>query len=772
MNERDTERPQRNEDERAGQLAGSPPAQPENDHHGGAVRFAPNFSVYVLPPDSVCLYSEDRKFFLHGALYCALASRIGAGERRDAIVRTLAGEFPAAEIEEALKRLHDRRFVVTADGADGPAAAYWASLGLKPETATENLAKVRVRVQATGPVGATELVAALRTFGVHVVERAGDLNVVVVNDYLDGRLAEINNDQLAHKKDWLLVQPSGIFPLVGPIFSPGKSACWTCLADRMKWNRQIRAFLDRKEARCVASTPLGTNLLGRSGIELAALEIAKAIGSGFRTDLGDHLVSLDLMGSAVVRHYVPARPQCPSCGSKQLRDPERTPIPIRLRAGGKFVITSGGYRSMAPAETVARFRKHVSPLTGVVSRLERIKSDQPLDASFLARHNFSPRPETVEALQSGLIGDSYGKGSTAEQGEASALMEAIERYCGMFQGDEIRVTRRFTDFAAGEAILPNDILHLSEAQYGRYSDDAASCEHGAQRRFDPAVETEWSPVWSLRDECFKYVPTGLLYFFHEGPGSNRLAADSNGCASGNTIEEAILQGFLELVERDAYAIWWYNRLPCPGIDLDNAGDSYLRDLQLQFAAMGRPVWALDITSDLGIPVAVVASHWTEGEREYIEFAAGAHFDQRIATLRAMTELNQFMAIAHMQRLAGGGDVGDRGELQPLPVRKHPYVLPRGKARARRGPIAQLANLDRREQVLACVKLVKRFGMDFLVLDQTRPDVEVPVVRVIVPGMRHFYPRFAPGRLYDVPVRLGLRKRPVREADLNPIHPRS
>ena len=41
-------------------------------------QFAPNFTVYVLPPDVVCLYSEDRKFFLHGELYCALASAIGA----------------------------------------------------------------------------------------------------------------------------------------------------------------------------------------------------------------------------------------------------------------------------------------------------------------------------------------------------------------------------------------------------------------------------------------------------------------------------------------------------------------------------------------------------------------------------------------------------------------------------------------------------------------------------------------------------------------------
>src|ERR1700759_1166539 len=43
------------------------------------VRFAPNFTAYVLPPDVVCLYSEDRKFFLHGELYCTLVSAIAKG---------------------------------------------------------------------------------------------------------------------------------------------------------------------------------------------------------------------------------------------------------------------------------------------------------------------------------------------------------------------------------------------------------------------------------------------------------------------------------------------------------------------------------------------------------------------------------------------------------------------------------------------------------------------------------------------------------------------
>jgi len=759
---------QRGDGGHPGQVTGGDPAPVSSQH--AELRFAPNFSVYVLPPDAVCLYSEDRKFFLHSALYCALASRIGAAERRSDIVRALSGEFPRDQIDEAFKRLLDRRFVVPVGSADGAAAAYWASLGLRPETAAENLGKVSVQIQSIEAAGETELAAALRELGVRVVDRPADLSVVLVGDYLDGKLAAFNNERVAQKQDWLLVQASGIFPLVGPIFSPGKSACWTCLADRMKWNRQIRAFLDRKDARCVAVSPLAENVLADSAIGLAAVEIGKAIASGFRTDLHRHIVSLDLMGSSVARHYVPLRPQCPSCGAKEARDPARPPSPIRLRVGGKVIMTSGGYRSLPPAETVARHRKHVSPLTGVVSHLERIKSEQPLDASFLAKHNFSPRPETVEALESGLIGDSYGKGSTAEQGEASALMEAIERYCGMFQGNEIRTVRRFVDFPAGDAIHPNDILLLSDAQFGHDTADESCSEEGMHRRFDPAVETEWSPVWSLRDERFKYLPTGLLYFFHEGPGSNQISADSNGCAAGNTIEEAILQGFLELVERDAYAIWWYNRLRCPEVDLDKLGDSYIRDLRTAFAAMDRSLWVLDVTSDLGIPSVIAVAHWTEDSREYIEFAAGAHFDLRIAALRAMTELNQFMAIDRMRRR--GADVVDQDGSDALPLRKHAYVRPHGKAPARRVQFAKFASLDRRDQVLACVKLVKRFGLDFLVLDQTRPDIEVPVVRVIVPGLRHFYRRFGPGRLYDVPLKLGLRKRPVPEAELNPLHPRT
>jgi oxazoline/thiazoline synthase len=734
------------------------------------LQFAANFSVYALPPNAVCLYSEDRKFFLHGELYCALAAAIGkAGKSVRELVSKLEQDFPSDKIEEALQRLLERRYVVVASRTSaGTAAAYWASLGLSPEAAAANLQKCRVRVQSIDVQGATELNSALRELGVRVVTRSPDLTVTLVNDYLEGRLDELNREHLSEQTPWLLAQPSGIFPLVGPIFRPGTSACWTCLTDRMKRNREVKALLDREQARCVAVSPLARHTLGKSGIELAAIEIAKAIATDFRTELRDHIISLDLSGATIVKHYVAARPQCPVCGRKKLRDPRRAPAPLELGAGSKLVMTSGGYRTVPPRSTVARFRKHVSPLTGVVSRLERINADLPLNTNWYAAHNFSAPAKTVHQLRAGLSGGSFGKGSTAEQGEASALMEAIERYSGIFQGDEIRVMRRFTDFPPGDAILPNDVMLFSDAQYqrGHEPSSAAHDSHQVPSRFDPSAKVDWSPVWSLRDHRFKYLPTSLLYFFYRGPGA--FHADSNGCAAGNTIEEAIVQGFLELVERDAYAIWWYNRLQRAEADLGQLDDSYIRDLQAQLAEAGRRLWVLDVTSDLAIPTFVAITHWMQNGRENIEFGSGAHFDARIAMLRALTELNQFLSIGLM-----GGGSGEKSSLDgstPLRLEDYPFLTPRDNAMVQPGGISKFGRLGASEQATACVGVAKQLGLDFLVLNQTRPDIDVPVVRVIVPGLRHFYRRFGPGRLYDVPVKLGLRDRTLPEDELNPIHP--
>ena len=218
-----------------------------------------------------------------------------------------------------------------------------------------------MRVESIDVQGAAEFSSALSNLGVRVVDRSPDLTVTLANDYLEPRLAELNRQRVSDRTPWLLVQPSGAFPLVGPVFRPGNGACWTCLFDRMIRNREIKGFLDRGGARPVAVSPLARNTLGQGAIQFAALEVAKAIATGFRTELNDHIISHDLLGSTVAKHYVATRPQCPTCGSKKLRNLRRAPAPIELGAGAKLVMTSGGYRTVSSRATVARISQACEP---------------------------------------------------------------------------------------------------------------------------------------------------------------------------------------------------------------------------------------------------------------------------------------------------------------------------------------------------------------------------------------------------------------------------
>jgi ribosomal protein S12 methylthiotransferase accessory factor len=204
------------------------------------------------------------------------------------------------------------------------------------------------------------------------------------------------------------------------------------------------------------------------------------------------------------------------------------------------------------------------------------------------------------------------------------------------------------------------------------------------------------------------------------------------------------------------------------VDLNAFEDSYVQDIRTQFADAGRKLWVLDVTSDLGVPTYVAIMHWMQNGQENIEFGSGAHFDPRIALLRALTELSQFLAIGLM-----GGGSGEKSSLDgttPLHLEDYPFLQPATRAIVCPDLGLPVPRDNTREQVDACVEIARRAGHDFLVLDQTRPDVEVPVARVIVPGLRHFYRRFGPGRLFDVPVKLGLRNEPLPEQELTPFLP--
>jgi oxazoline/thiazoline synthase len=451
--------------------------------------------------------------------------------------------------------------------------------------------------------------------------------------------------------------------------------------------------------------------------------------------------------------------------------------PPELRSVRTSWNDDGGYRSVSPEETFAQLEHHISPITGIISRLDPLlrESGSPLITSYMADHNFVRIDSDLFFLEHVQRSRSGGKGKSEIQAKVSAVCESIERYSGLYQGDEVILRARLADLGPA-AIHPNEIMLISERQYGDRGlwNGMGSRFAIIPRPFDPAMEIGWSPVHPVLGGEPRYIPAACCYYSYADKHNELFTvADSNGCAAGATREEAAYQGLMELVERDAVALWWYNRLRRPGVDLESFGDPYLIELQEYYGTIHRDLWVLDLTSDLGIPTFTAISRRTDKKAEDIVFGFGAHLDPKIALLRAVTECNQILPIVFF----ASPDAPDSYHGDALAVRwwktatieSDPYLVPDDTVPKKKlGDYPNLRSGDLHEDLLHCARVLRRKGLEALMLDQTRPDTDLPVVKMFVPGLRHFWARFAPGRLYDVPVEMGLRAGALEEHELNPF----
>ena len=737
---------------------------------------APHLAFYVLDDYNVILRSETFETALHGNCYPDLLPHLDGGRSRREIVALLAAKHPAIDVQTALVSLAFSGYAVSAEFAmKRETAAFWSALGASPRWAEERLAAARIAI--TGDSG--RLGVRLRKMGLRPTADAPTVSVLVCADYLEAEHAAVNRRHLASGLPWMLLQPFGLPSLFGPVFRPGDGGpCWECMAFRLRTTREVASFVRRVGAD--PALPVVDGAAFTDAVHgLAAAEIAKWVVLGDLSPVHEHAVSFDASWLETAQHAIGRRPQCRACGDQSLFRPDRSPAPVRLRPSPKPVRNSGGLRSVSPERTLADYRHLVSPVGGIVTRLQRISdAADPWLHVHMAGNNPILKARSLGSLLDGVRLPSAGKGSTPQQSEASALCETIEGFSGMFMGDEIRLTRRFSDFVAAgadDAIHPNEVQLFSDRQFDRAEQShsgavGTSPAFRVPARFDPDAAVSWSPVWSLTQGRHRFLPTSLLYF--GGPAEREDAsyclANSNGCAAGNTLEEAILQGFLELAERDSVAIWWYNRLRRPEVDMDSFGDEYLAQARARYGAWQRELWMLDLTGDLGIPVFVAVSRRTDGEDERILYGFGAHTDPRIAALRAVCELNQMLPAFHARDPEL--DNAPLGEwLRDARIAGHCHLAPDPGAAVRGRTDHPVPDTeDVRDDIEYCRALIEKEGLEFLVLDQTRPDIGMPVARTIVPGMRHFLQRFAPGRLYDVPVEMGWCDSPVAEADLNPF----
>ncbi|MFD9128499.1 TOMM precursor leader peptide-binding protein [Kitasatospora sp. NPDC059571] len=743
------------------------------------IGFKRHFTPYVVAGEGLYLVSERGVSVVDGTLAQALAPLLDGTRTAEQIGAALDGTVPADRVRSAVDRLRAGGYLADGARVEDPSGAAWFEMaGLDGAAASAALHTARVRVEVYGDLDPQPFLDALAAAGVSASPDA-EFTVALTEDYLHPGLAERDREARASGRPWLLARPVGSIVWVGPVFVPGPAddpsatGCWECLAHRLSANRQSLSYLQHRLGQDGPISTAGAQFaptLG-TGAQLAALEAAKWL-AGVRP-AEPVVLTLDTVLLETERHRLVRRPQCAACGDAGLME-RRQLAPVAFESRPKAFTADGGHRSASPEDMLEQYRPQLSPITGVVTSLVPAGRTPTGLRVYVSGQNLSRRSGDLRQLRTGLRALSCGKGRTDVQARASALGEAMERYSGVFQGDEARRTASFRELGDA-AIHPARTLLYSDRQYAERDrwNARPSMFNTVPERFREDERIEWSPAWSLTEQRTRWLPTMSLYYGYRHRNGFFAAGDSNGCAAGTSFEDAALQGFLELVERDAVALWWYNRVRRPAVDLDAFGDPYVDRLREVYHGLHREIWALDLTSDFGIPVVGAFSRRTDKPAEDILIAFGAHLDPHIALTRALTEMNQFLG-----PVAGdadgtvtytGADPEQKAWWTTATLANQPHLLPDPAARAA-GPArwAVLAGHDLADDLALARRLVEERGMDFLVLDQTRPDVGLPVAKVVVPGMRHFWARFAPGRLYDVPVRLGWLGAPTAEADLNPV----
>lgn len=333
---------------------------------------------------------------------------------------------------------------------------------------------------------------------------------------------------------------------------------------------------------------------------------------------------------------------------------------------------------------------------------------------------------------------SQGKGLDLDAARASGIMEAIESW------------------HAEHVTVP--LVHASwaELQHTRPVVDVTRLPQLTVSTFHPHKPLLWAEGHDLIAGGPVWVPYEMVHTNFSLPlpaGSGSFVMSSNGLASGNHPLEAIVHGICEVVERDANALWFASGADARAarrIALATVDDPDCQKVLGLFAAADLAVAVWDTTTDVGIASfrCVVADRHPNVFRQlYAVDGSGTHPARGIALLRALTEAAQ----CRLTYISGTRDDGDRAFFERV---RHPDAVGRALREivdtTPTRPFTEVPTLDAAtcadDVAWTCARLVEVAVDEVVVVDLTRPGVDIPVVRVIVPGLEslHDAPGYVPG----------------------------
>lgn len=580
----------------------------------------------------------------------------------------------------------------------------------------------------------------------------------------------------------LVVLGRGSTVLVGPLETPGVPGCVTCLQLRFEntfEHSMLNAILDREdgEEESLEMSPADLVTLG----DIVADELQSLFSASPGSVRCNGRVGVYEQGEGI--EWVPVVPShdCPRCNLVPEDNPTRAEFELEshiVRDVDAIRVDNVDFKRLEEL--------YVHSKVGYVSATNQISTGNP----FLQANAYIYTPAGHD-----IVG--YGSGMSVSEAMQSAVLEVLERSCG-FQAVNRRpvVFGKYSDLT--HAIHPSQFGFHKYEQLGRF-----------QQFLEPFDEEQkYSFVWaySTRNQKPVLIPEQIAYYGPTADKSRFVAETSNGCALGGTLEDAILHGVFEVLERDGFLNMWYGKMPAPEIRWDGHGATNIDTTLDPIARLGFDVRLFDISHDLSIPIVCAVAVRRKNEYPRVVSGTACHLNPYQAVKSALRELtvqvvnlvqapeekyqeavSMFLDPTKVENILHHVAVGSLPEASPrwafLLKRDHqPHILSVEEAYADAGERYQTDSLDIRLILDAVLDDLHHRGFDVIVVKQTSPEVAfggLHAVKVLIPGMTPI--TFGYGhervrglkRLFELPYQMGFAPQVLSEGDLNKdLHPLS
>ncbi len=386
-------------------------------------------------------------------------------------------------------------------------------------------------------------------------------------------------------------------------------------------------------------------------------------------------------------------------------------------------------RSLSYIEGTQRVYDEATTLENTKDQLKKIGVTRIADITNLDRLGIPIFSAIRPSAARGAISIYSGKGSTEQRARISAIMESFERCLAERPGLNANIE--------GEISAP--------ALVDSYASAIESCKVLDPKTLllpqphIPQSLMEWVGAYDLLNREEVFVSANAVYHPYDAPGQCQklFLSNTNGLASGNVLEEAILHGLLEVIERDAISTAQFSRDLGKEIVLTEA-DGYLYELAQKFKDTGIELKVWLVPTDTGIPTVIAATDDAKlKDPALLVMGAGSHLKPEIAIARAITEAAQSRVV----QIQGAREDTDReGFIRSVGYDRMKRLNWFWFGEGEKISLSEMEDLSRNspaENIDVILEKLKGLVERVLVVDLSREEVAVPVVRVIIPGFELF-----------------------------------